>query len=223
MAGGLDKVKRKISGDYVNVVIRRLKRRYRKEMKTSLSFRNSWELLVSTMLSAQSQDAQVNKVTPVLFSRYPEIKNYIRLKPAALYSYTKSLGLYRNKSKNIIAAARMLHRDFGDKVPKSMDEMTRLPGVGRKTANVVMTNAFGIMDGIAIDTHCVTVSNRLFLLGTKDPKKIEKVLMKYVPRSEWGNLTNLFIALGRDVCTARKKLCGGCVLNDICLSSTVRK
>ena len=200
-------------------IIRRLKKRYSKQLRTALYHSNAWELLVATMLSAQAQDAQVNKITPALFKQYPKPADYVNLTPRQLYPFVGSIGLFRTKSKNIIGAARYIENNFGGKVPNSMEKLVMLPGVGRKTANVVLGNYFGIHDGIAIDTHCITVSNRLFLYGTKNPAIIEKRLMQRVPRAEWSNINNLFIALGRDVCTARKKLCGRCVLRDLCPSA----
>ncbi len=207
----------------IRSIIARLKKRYPDELRTRLGFRNAWELLVATELSAQSQDAQVNKVTPLLFRKYPKVSSYTRLKPQQLYRYVKTLGLYRNKSKNIIAAANRITSEFNGRVPDSMDKLITIPGVGRKTANVILVNAFEKNEGIAVDTHCITVSNRLFLFNTKNAEKIERSLMEFTPRKEWGNLTHLLIALGRDVCTARRKYCERCVLNDICPSSTVRK
>lgn len=174
------------------------------------------------MLSAQSQDAQVNKLTPGLFKRYPKINDYVGLKPRQLYPYVGKVGLYRNKSKNIINAARYLGKNLNGKVPNTIEKLVLLPGVGRKTANVVLANYFGKNHGIAIDTHCITVANRLFLYNTKNAEKIERKLMGFVPQEEWGNVNNLFIALGRDVCTARRKYCSKCVLNDICPSSEVK-
>jgi len=206
----------------IPVILSRLKKRYRKEMMTSLDFGTPWELLVATMLSAQSQDAQVNKVMPALFKRYPDPKSIARLRPRQLYPYVKTLGLYRNKAKNIVGAAKCIWDNFGGEFPRTMEEMVELPGVGRKTANVVLSNAFGSHNGIAIDTHCITVSNRLFLYNTTNAAKIEQHLMEIVPRKDWGNLTHLFIALGRDVCTARKKHCSDCVLKDICSSSDAK-
>ncbi len=206
-----------------NAVIAKLKQRYKKDMETWLDAKNSWELLVATMLSAQSQDVQVNKVTPSLFKKYPNADDYLNLKPTDLYPYVKTLGLYRNKSKNIIKAAKYLHEHFDDNIPETIDKLTELPGVGRKTANVVLANAFGVLEGIAIDTHCITTTDRIFLFHTKDAGKIEQKLMTMVPKKDWGNITHLLIALGRDVCTARAKYCEGCVLKDICPSSTVKK
>ncbi len=207
---------------FVRKVVSRLKRRYKKEMRTALHHSNGWELLVATMLSAQTQDKQVNKITGPLFDRYKTISDFAKLSPKDLYPYIGSIGLYRGKAKNIVKTARILKDDFGSMVPRSIEELTKLKGVGRKTANVVLSNAFGINEGIAIDTHCITVANRLGLARTKDPKKIEKKLIGIVDKSDWGNITHLFISLGRDTCTARTKYCSICVLKDICPSSYVR-
>ncbi len=215
-------MKKKSAEDKIGIILSRLKKKYREEMKTSLDHSDAWELLVATMLAAQSQDVQVNKVTPALFKRYPSARDYARLRPEDLYKYVKTLGLYRNKSKNIVNAAKAIHENFGDKVPDSMEGLTSLPGIGRKTANIVLSNAFHKNVGIAIDTHCITVTNRLFLYDTTNAEKIEKSMMAFVPKEEWGNVTHLFVALGRDVCTARTKYCSKCVLNDICPSSDVK-
>ena len=208
---------------FIREVERRLKQRYRKEMKTSLEFANPFELLVSTILSAQTTDRQVNIVTKGLFREYGTVDAMAHANVARVRSYIKSIGLYRNKAKNVVAAAKYLVEHYDGKVPRSIDELIKIPGVGRKTANVVLSNAYGINEGIAIDTHCITVSNRLGLARSKDPRRIEENLMKYVDAKEWNNISHLFIALGRDVCTARAKHCERCVLNDICPSSTVVK
>ena len=215
-------MKRKSAEEKIEVILSWLKRRYKDEMVTSLDYVNPWELLVSTMLSAQTTDAQVNKATPALFKKYPNPKSMVRLKPEQLYPYVKTLGFYRVKAKHVVGTAKMLHSQFHDKVPSTIAELTVLPGVGRKTANVVISNAFKINEGMAIDTHCITVANRLFLYNTTNAVKIEERLMKITPREDWRNLTHLFIALGRDVCTARKKSCGDCVLKDICPSSDAK-
>ena len=207
---------------YACEVLKRLKKRYQRDMKTSLNFSDPWELLVATILSAQAKDKQVNKVTKVLFKKYRRIKDFSVMKPAELYKYTKSIGLYRNKTKNIIKTAKELHRKFNDKVPMHMEELTKLSGVGRKTANVVLSNAYNINEGMAIDTHCITVSNRLRMVETKNPVLIERQLMKLIKKEDWNNATHLFIALGRDACTARKKYCERCVLQDICPSSVIK-
>jgi endonuclease-3 len=215
-------IKMKTDKAYMNTVISRLKKKYKKEMKTTLEHSSKWELLVATMLSAQAQDSQVNKISGPLFKKYKSIEDFAKLRPAQLYPYIGSIGLYRGKAKNIIKTAKSLKEDFGLEIPKTIKELTTLSGVGRKTANVVLANAFGINEGIAIDTHCITVANRLGFVRTKDPKKIEQKFMKLVDPNDWGNLTHLFISLGRDTCTARVKYCERCVLNNICKSSDTR-
>jgi endonuclease III len=202
--------------------LQRLKVKYKSEMETSLEHSNPWELLVSTMLSAQSQDVHINRVTPALFKAFKTPKDYTKLRPTQLYKYLKSVNLYKGKSRNVVNSAKMITKDFGGKVPKTMEELILLPGVGRKTANVVLANAFGENHGMAIDTHCITVTNRLFKVNTKDAARIEQLMIEIVPRKDWNNFSHLLIALGRDVCTARTKYCANCVLNDICPSSTVK-
>ena len=214
---------RKSAADKIDTILSRLKKRYPEEMHTFLEHTNPWELLIATMLSAQAPDAQVNKVTPSMFKKYPNARNYIKLKPAQLYKYTKSLNFYKTKSKHVIEAAQYIEKNFNGSVPRSLERLMELPGVGRKTANVVLSNAFDKHEGIAIDTHCITVSDRLFLYKTESAAVVEERLMKIVPKSDWKNVNHLFIALGRDVCTARRKYCEDCVLKDICPSSTVRK
>ncbi len=208
--------------EYLKRVILLLKRRYKNEMQTMLYHSNEWELLVATMLSAQAQDKQVNKITGKLFNRYKNMDDFAALKQNELYPYISSIGLYRGKGRNIIKTAKMLKNRFNSKVPMTISELTTLPGVGRKTANVVLANAFGINEGIAIDTHCITVANRLKLVNTRDPKKIEGKLMELVDKKEWGDITHLFIALGRDTCTARAKYCSRCILKEVCKSSDAR-
>ncbi len=208
--------------EFIDEVMRRLKKRYREEMKTSLEFANPWELLVATMLSAQSQDIQVNRVTRELFKAYRTPREFAKLRPNQLYRHIGRLGLYRSKGRNIVATAKILYNDFNGSVPRDMEEMVKLPGVGRKTANVVLGNAFHVYEGIAIDTHCITVANRLGIARTKNPRAIEAKLMELVDRKEYVNVSHLFIALGRDVCTARMKHCSDCMLKDICPSSDAR-
>ena len=200
-----------------------LKKKYAPQMKSTLEYSNAWELLVATMLSAQAQDRQVKIATKKLFHDHKEMNDYASMGLKELYKYTKSIGLYRNKSKNIIKAAKAIEKDFNGKVPNDLASLQSLPGVGRKTANVVQYNWFGKSEGIAIDTHCITVCNRLELAKGTNAEKIEKEMIKITPKKDWGNVTHLFIALGRDVCTARAKHCDACVLNTICPSSTVKK
>ncbi len=208
---------------FLNNVIAMLKKRYGSNLRSALKYSNAWELLVATMLSAQAQDRQVNIATERLFREHKNISDYAGMAPKQLYKYINSVGIYRNKSKNIINAAKKIVNEFDSKVPQSMEGLTSLPGVGRKTANIVLYNWFGKDEGIAIDTHCIRVSNRLGLAHTENAEKIEKELMKYADRKDWGQINHLFIALGRDACTARLKQCDRCVLSRICPSSTVKK
>ena len=206
---------------FIRNVLALLKRRYRGEMRTSLRHRGAWQMLVATILSAQSQDAQVNKVTPSLFRRYGSVGDYASLEPEELYAYIKSIGLYKSKARSIVGAARGIREHFGSRVPRTIKELVSLPGVGRKTANVVLSDAFGINEGIAIDTHCITVSGRLGIARTRNPEAIERKLMSITKRKEWGNISHLFIALGRDTCRAHKKRCRSCILKNICPSSDI--
>ncbi len=203
----------------LKIVVAKLKRKYGANLRTSLDASSPWELLVATMLSAQSQDKQVNVVTKDLFKKYHSVEDYASISPKQLYSQIGSLGLYKNKAKNIVASAKAIVNNFNSQVPQSMDELILLPGVGRKTANVVLYNAFHIREGIAIDTHCITVSGRLKITRSSRPEVIESDLMKLLPKKEWGEITHLFIALGRDTCTAKRKLCARCTLKNICPSS----
>ncbi|MCL5433616.1 MAG: endonuclease III [Candidatus Marsarchaeota archaeon] len=207
----------------INLIIKRLKIKYKKEIHTILQHNSAWQLLVATMLSAQSKDTQVNKVTETLFKKYPNIEDYKNLNAMALYKYINTLGLYKNKARNIINASKYIIKNNKGVVPDSIDKLIKIKGIGRKTANVVLSNYFKKYEGIAIDTHCITVSNRLFLIKTSNSKKIEEILMCIIPKRDWGIITNLFIALGKDVCTAKKKYCERCVLNDLCPSNTTFK
>jgi endonuclease-3 len=209
-------------GKRLRLVLRLLKKRYGKEMHTFLEFSSPWQLLVATILSAQAQDAQVNRATTKLFQDYPKVEDYANMTTRELYRYIRTIGLYRGKGKNIIKTAKIIVRQFDSKVPKTIDELVTLPGVGRKTANVVLANAHGIHEGIAIDTHCITVANRLGFARSKNPVKIEQNLMAISDRSEWSNINHLFIALGRDTCTARRKYCEACVLRHVCPSSDAK-
>ncbi len=215
----MDAINRSRGKDLLKRSVRILRRAYAAQMHTSLDFSNPWELLVATILSAQSQDRQVNIVTKRLFKKYPSVGDYCDLRPVQLYKYIGSLGLYKGKARNIINAARMVKRDFGSIVPSTMEGLTALPGVGRKTANVVLYNAFHISEGIAIDTHCIVVANRLGITSSSKPEVIEHELMDILPKRQWGDITHLFIALGRDTCTARRKFCARCPLKHICPSS----
>lgn len=184
----------------------------------SLDWRTPWELLVATMLSAQCTDERVNKVTPALFERFPDAAAAAAVGSEAVEPYVQSTGFYRNKAKHIVAASRLLMEHHGGAVPASMQELLPLPGVARKTANVVLAHAFGINAGVTVDTHVKRLANRLGLTRHTDPKRIEPDLMKLVPRPEWETLSIRLIFHGRAVCVARKPRCAGCGLADLCPS-----
>jgi endonuclease III len=187
--------------------------------KIALSFSNPLELLVATILSAQCTDERVNMVTKSLFKKYRKAEDYANSDLAELEQEIRSTGFYRNKAKNIKNAGRMLVDRFDSKVPRTMEEILELPGVARKTANIVLQNAYGVVEGIAVDTHVRRVAGRLGLTTQNDPGKIEVDLMRIVPRDKWMRITDLLIFLGRRVCTARKPKCEICVLNKICPSA----
>lgn len=169
-----------------------------------LRYSNHWELLVSVILSAQCTDKKVNEVTERLFKKYRTLDNYISVKPKEFEKDIFSTGFYRNKTKNILAAAKMLKKVFHGRLPRIMKEMLTLPGVARKTANVVLGNAYGVVEGIAVDTHVRRLANRLGLSKHRDPNKIEQDLMALYPRVQWFKLTYLLIEYGRAYCTAKR-------------------
>jgi len=187
--------------------------------KIALNYTNPLELLVATILSAQCTDERVNIVTKSLFKKYRKAEDYADADLAELEQNIKSTGFYRNKAKNIKKAGEMLVQKFHSQVPKTMNEMLELPGVARKTANVVLQNAFGVVEGIAVDTHVRRVSARLGLTTNEDQDKIEQDLLRIVPRDKWMRITDLLIFLGRRVCTAKKPKCDICVLNKLCPSA----
>ena len=203
------------------LLMRRLMLKYKNELHTSLDNTNEVELFVAVLLSPQNSDMQVNKVTKNLFKKYKSFGDYARASLKELEKDLSSLNFYKTKAKHLKESAKIIEKEFNGHLPKKMNDLLKLPGVGRKVANIVMNEAYGISEGIAIDTHCITVSNRLGLVHSKDPKIIEEELMRKIPRKYWAYVSNLFIALGRDTCKARKKECERCVLKDICPSSTL--
>ena len=209
--------------DNQSQVLARLKEVY-KNVGTALRFKTPYELLVATILSAQSTDKQVNKVTKELFQKYPDAEAIRQLTPEELAEEIKNIGLYKNKSKNIVAASKILVEQYGGEVPADLDELVKLPGVGRKTANVVLSNAFGI-PALAVDTHVFRVANRLKLTDSKDVLTSEKQLMELIPREDWSDAHHWLIWHGRLFCKARKPNCERCKLNDLCQSedNTLRK
>jgi len=201
-------------------IIKRLKKEY-PDPKTVLNFDNPFDLLVATVLSAQTTDVHVNKVTESLFKKYKSVEDYAKASLATLQKDVSSINFYRNKAKNIHNSAKMIIEKFNSKVPKTMAELITLPGVARKTANIILSNAYGINEGIAVDTHVKRLANRLGLTKNEDPVKIEQDLMAITPKKEWGNISHLLIFHGRKVCQAKKPLHSKCVLYDICPSRDI--
>jgi endonuclease-3 len=189
------------------------------EVTTALAHKDALQLLVATILSAQCTDARVNLVTKGLFKKYRKANDYAKAKQSVFEKEIKSTGFYKNKAKNIITSAKRIMKDHGGKVPETMEELTALPGVARKTANIVLFHAYGKNEGIAVDTHVKRLSGRLGLTRHTDPVKIEKDLMELFDRKKWGYLSNLLIAHGRSICDARKPLCPECRLRNVCPSA----
>jgi endonuclease-3 len=201
-------------------ILKRLEKEY-PEPKTALNFRTPFELLVATVLSAQTTDALVNMVTANLFKKYGAVKDYADASSEALQKDISSVNFYKTKAKNIQAAAKMIVDKFHSKVPKTMDELTSLPGVARKTANIILSNAFGINEGIAVDTHVKRVAYRLGITKNEDPAKVEQDLISITPKEEWRDISHLLIFHGRKVCQAKKPKHQECVLYDICPSKNI--
>ena len=183
-----------------------------------LDFKTPLQLLIATILSAQCTDKRVNMVTPALFKRYRSAADFAKARPADLEKAIQSTGFFRNKAKSIRAASAAIEREHGGKVPRTMAELHALPGVGRKTANVVLGNAFGINEGIVVDTHVARLSQRLGLTKQKDPEKIERDLMKLIPRKHWTDWSHWLIWHGRRRCFARKPDCRHCEVLELCPS-----
>ncbi len=202
----------------VEETIARLKSEYR-DATTALDWENPLELLVATILSAQTTDVRVNAVTPNLFAKYPTAADYAAADPTELEEDIRPTGFFRNKAKSLRGMARALVDDHGGEVPRTMEDLVALPGVGRKTANVVLGNAFGIDEGVVVDTHVRRLSNRLGFTTHDDPEKIERDLMRTVPKRDWTVFSHLLILHGRSVCKARKPACSDCVVNDLCPSA----
>lgn len=202
----------------VNKIIAIMKKEY-PGIRIALKYSNPLELLIATILSAQCTDKRVNEVTKILFEKYRAPEDYIKTPQEVLEKDIYSTGFYRNKAKNIKELSKILVNDFNSKVPDTMEDLLKLPGVARKTANIVLSGAFGKIEGIAVDTHVKRVSARLGLTVNTDPEKIETDLMKIIPRDNWDIFALLLINHGRKVCAARKPLCKECVLNKLCPSA----
>jgi len=182
----------------------------------ALTHRSAWELLVATILSAQSTDVRVNMVTPGLFEKYPTVRDFAALEPEQLQPDIYSTGFFRNKAKSVVGAARKIVADFGGNVPDTMDELLSLPGVARKTANVVLGTWFKKNEGVVVDTHVTRISRRLELTKQEDPKKIEEDLMQIIPRERWTDFSHEVIWHGRKLCVARGPKCADCALEKLC-------
>lgn len=191
------------------------------DARCSLDHRDAFQLLAATILSAQCTDERVNEVTPVLFERWPDAERLAGARPEEVEEVIRPTGFFRNKTKSLLGMANAVVDRHGGEVPEDMGALTALPGVGRKTANVVMGNAFGVASGVVVDTHVKRLSRLLGLTRETAPEKIEDDLAKIVPRAEWIDLPHLFISHGREVCVARRPRCEACVLADLCPSSRV--
>ena len=187
----------------------------------ALHHRNPYELAVATILSAQCTDERVNKVTPALFARYPEAVDLAGARRGELEELIHSTGFFRNKAKNLIGMATVVAEKHGNELPRTMEELVALPGIGRKTANVILGNAFGIDEGVVVDTHVKRLANRMSFTRHPTPVRIERDLMKLFPRERWTLLAHLLIFHGRQVCAARKPRCEECELSRLCPSSSV--
>jgi len=203
------------SPERVGEMLTRLDKTY-PDVTCALRHHDAWELLVATILSAQSTDVNVNKVTPILFKKYPTVKDFAALKPEALQPDIYSTGFFRNKAKSVVGAAQKIVSDFGGKVPEKMEDLLTLPGVARKTANVVLGTWFKQNEGVVVDTHVHRISRRLELTKQNDPKKIEQDLMKVIPRERWTLFSHQVIWHGRKLCMARSPRCVECPLENIC-------
>lgn len=203
------------SPDRIHELLRRLNELY-PHVTCALHHRNAWELLVATILSAQSTDVNVNRVTPALFAKYPTVEAFAALQPQDIEPDIHSTGFFRNKAKSVVGAAKMIVADFAGKVPDNMDDLLKIPGVARKTANVVLGTWFKKNVGVVVDTHVTRISRRWELTKQGDAPKIEQDLMKIIPQVDWTKFSHQVIWHGRKVCIARKPKCAECSIENIC-------
>jgi endonuclease III len=204
-----------LAPERVNEILKRLDDRY-PNASCALHHNSAWELLVATILSAQCTDVRVNMVTPILFQKYPTPEAFASLQPQELEDDIRTTGFFRNKSKSLVGAARKIISDFGGDVPRNMDELLQIPGVARKTANVVLGSWYKIADGVVVDTHVQRISRRLELTKNEDPRKIEQDLMRVIPRDKWILFSHQIILHGRAICIARRPKCVDCPLENLC-------
>lgn len=196
-------------------IFARLRRRY-PVLRSALDWEDAWQLLVATVLAAQCTDARVNTVTPTLFGRWPGPAELARADQAELESVIHSTGFFRNKAKNLLGAAKAIMAEHGGQVPRTMEELTALPGLARKTANIVLSGAFGINEGLAVDTHVKRLALRMGLTESTNPVVVERDLMPLFDQDDWGDVNHALVLFGRDTCTARSPRCADCPLADIC-------
>lgn len=199
-------------------ICRRMNERY-PEPKCALHYHDPFTLVIAVLLSAQTTDAAVNKVSSELFGRWPTPEAMASASPTEIGEVIRSIGFWRTKSAHCVECAQMIVSDFGGEVPHTMEELTRLPGVGRKTANIVLNNAFGIVEGIAVDTHVFRIATRLGLTKAAAPLDAEQDLLAIIPRQMWGPVNHQLVLFGREICDARKPLCDQCPLADLCPSA----
>src|SRR6202167_831571 len=204
-----------LAPDRISEILKRLDQLY-PEVTCALTHSSAWELLLATILSAQSTDVNVNRVTPELFRKYPTVQAFAALTPEQLEPDVRSTGFFRNKSKSVVGAAKKIVADFGGQVPNDMEELLTLPGVARKTANVVLGTWFKKAEGVVVDTHVHRISRRLELTANDDPQKIEQDLMRIIPRDQWILFSHQIIWHGRKLCIARKPKCVDCSLENLC-------
>lgn len=189
------------------------------DARIALTYDSPFQLLVAVILSAQTTDVGVNKVTPILFAEYPDARSLAEADPVRVEEIIHSTGFFRNKTKNIIGAARRIVAEYGGDVPDTMEEMLTLPGVARKTANIVLANSFDVVVGIPVDTHVFRLSHRLGFTSQDDPVKVERDLMELFPQATWYDLTYRLIEHGRAICVAKRPICGECTLSELCPSA----
>ena len=205
--------------EQINEIVRRLEVEY-PDAACSLDYKKDYELLFSVRLAAQCTDERVNKITPALFERFPTLASFAEAEVEEVEKYVNSCGFYRAKARDIVGAARMLVEDYGGKVPDTMEELLKLPGVGRKTANLILGDVYHVPGSTVVDTHCIRLSNRMGLVdGLKEPEKIERELRRILPPEKSSDFCHRLVLHGRAVCDARKPDCESCCLKDVCQSN----